>query len=142
MNKRQLLHLTAKPAVEPDEKARIRKEILELKQESLNIAVLLMLDWRFEAGFFVPPKDDERRTWAAIWNEKGYPDWMPRYADSIQAAYELEEKLPADKRNAYVYKLNWVINQYEDVSVDPRWQFTHASPADRCRTWLMVKKGV
>lgn len=143
MNKRQLLRLTTKPAVEPDEKARIRKEILELKQESLNIAVLFMLGWRFEAGFFVPPKDDERRTWAAIWNEKGYPDWMPRYADDIRAAYELEDALPVERRSVFTTNLWMIVGLHERDTFDVSfWQLIHASAADRCRAWLMVKKGV
>lgn len=61
-----------------------------------------------------------------------------RYSIDIAAAYELEDALPEERRDKYAFHLNWIINRNEDTTVDPRWQFAHASPADRCRAWLLT----
>ncbi|MFQ3543460.1 hypothetical protein Q7A53_05190 [Halobacillus rhizosphaerae] len=29
----------------------------------------------------VPPEDDERRTWTAIWDEDGLPHWLPKFSE-------------------------------------------------------------
>lgn len=29
----------------------------------------------------LPPDDDERRHWTAVWDEKGIPHYLPRYSE-------------------------------------------------------------
>jgi hypothetical protein len=29
----------------------------------------------------LPPEDDERRGWTAMWDENGLPHWLPRYSE-------------------------------------------------------------
>ncbi|MEK3955775.1 MULTISPECIES: hypothetical protein [unclassified Psychrobacillus] len=50
-------------------------------------AVIAIRDhgWRFEGSpqrpLLVPPLEDERRQWTAMWDEHGYPHWLPRCSE-------------------------------------------------------------
>jgi len=75
---------------------------------------------------------------------KNYPaEWaahiVPNYSRKITLAYALEARIPEGvSRSAYANILFDIVNPRGSGII---WQLIHASPADRCRAWLMTMEG-
>lgn len=62
----------------------------EPKKESVDCkhldAIIAIRDygWRFNGSpqrpLLLPPLNDNRRMWTAMWDEHGYPHWLPKYS--------------------------------------------------------------
>lgn len=62
-----------------------------MERENIHLDAILAIKehgWKFvqphkesDLKILVPPFNDERRFWTAMWNEFGYPHWLPRYSE-------------------------------------------------------------
>lgn len=60
----------------------------ETRLKRLADAFIAVRDYDWEIYYIgngrkilVPPFDDERRFWTAIWDEDGLPHWLPKFSE-------------------------------------------------------------
>ena len=71
----------------------------------------------------------------AVAKARGYEWFGVDYPHDIYAAYALEDALPEEKHAQYaIYLYNIILRK----GVWWDWSMIHASPADRCRAWLLT----
>lgn len=69
-------------------------------------------------------------------DERGIWQMVPNYPNDIKAVWELEEEIAKGMFHDYVEALHAVVAPCHDFAL------IHASPADRCRAYLMSKEAV
>jgi len=75
-----------------------REEIerMEAGREMDSLIAEKVMGWRWSGEnkkWLIPPDDDPRIAWAALWDKKGRPDWLPDYSTDIADAWQVVEKL-------------------------------------------------
>ena len=113
---------------------------MEAGREMDALVAEKIFNWIHSGRFFLPPSDPPatKDNWAAIYAEKGRPNWLPYYSTSISAAWEVVEKMERFQITQYPK------GKYYAGAGDPDeegWEFDAEAPTAPlaiCRVALMT----
>lgn len=110
-----------------------RDEIMSLRGEDLNRAVLEQLGWKHisQHPLIMVSKDGDRINYR----------YSKRYDRDLFLVFTLEDSLLSDYYSIYIKNLGSVA--YDEKSDAPMgWLIAHASAEQRCRAYLLTVNGV
>lgn len=88
-----------------------------------------VMGWERGENWLIPPVGTPMRdnNWAAEWDEKGRPHWLPRYSQDIEAAWQVVEKLRKDWEYLFINAGNgWGVEcRTEHVDISPSNDITY-----------------
>lgn len=95
-----------------------KEEILNMKpgRELDALIATKIFGWYFKkmptGKMLLPPDNDERKYFAAVWDENGIPGYLPEYSTDISAAWEVVEKLNEKFEVSILLDINGFANIY------------------------------
>ncbi len=135
-----------------------RDEILDMPagRDMDALIALKFFGWHWENvqnGLLLPSSDHPAmvNNWAAEWDKKGYPNWLPEYSKSISLAWEVVNKIcipaPEDCWTGPIMQINHEHNTCEVIfsqldSIDCAMESVEATaetaPLAICRAALLA----
>ena len=72
---------------------------MEAGRELDEIVAEKVMGWKWDRRYptsdpqFIPPEGDPRLAWAAEWDERGIPEYLPEYSTDLGMAWEIVDRV-------------------------------------------------